>query len=39
MAKKETVLTFIFENPNSSKTIQQMLKKILLEKLLCKTKK
>ncbi len=34
MAKKE--LTFIFENPNSSQEIEEILKKILLEKLLSK---
>lgn len=37
MANKEIVLTFIFENPNSPKEVEQMLKKILLEKLLSKT--
>lgn len=37
MANKETVLTYIFENPNSPKETEQMLKKILLEKLLSKT--
>ena len=34
MAKKE--LTFVFENPNSSEETQELLKKILLEKLLSK---
>ena len=34
MAKKE--LTFIFENPNLSKETEELLKKILLEKLLSK---
>ena len=34
MAKKE--LTFIFENPNSSKETEELLKNILLEKLLSK---
>lgn len=37
MAKKE--LTYIFENPNSSSAVEQLLKKILLEKLLSKTVK
>ena len=35
MAKKE--LTFIFENPNSSEKTEELLKKILLEKLLSQT--
>ena len=34
MAKKE--LTFIFDNPNSSEETKQLLKMILLEKLLSK---
>lgn len=34
MAKKE--LTFIFENPNSFEETKQLLKMILLEKLLSK---
>ena len=34
MAKKE--LTFIFENPNSSEEAEELLKMILLEKLLSK---
>lgn len=32
MAKKE--LTFIFENPNSHQETEELLKKIMLEKLL-----
>ena len=34
MAKKETVLTYIFDNPNSPKETEQILKMLLLEKLL-----
>lgn len=35
MAKKE--LNYIFENPNSAEKTEELLKKILLEKLLSKT--
>jgi len=35
MAKKE--LNYIFENPNSSEKTEELLKKILLEKLLSQT--
>lgn len=34
MAKKETVLTYTFEDPNSPKEAEQMLKQLILEKLL-----
>ncbi len=34
MAKKTPQLTFTFENPNTPKSFEQMLKVLLLEKLL-----
>lgn len=34
MAKKTPQLTFTFENPNTLKSFEQMLKALLLEKLL-----
>lgn len=34
MAKKTPQLTFTFENPNTQKNFEQMLKALLLDKLL-----
>lgn len=34
MAKKAVALTYTFSNPNTSKEIELLLKKILIEKLL-----
>ncbi len=33
MAKKEVKLTYTFSNPNTSKEFENLLKKILIEKL------